>query len=465
MIKIIKYLYMVIAFISLVSFSPDIYSQDSEKKKVTYKKARALQSSTAKEMAKVFKAYERLDENGKEDPDLETVKEILTKLRNNIDNLKSYDKSVVWYQWGYIYTSEENYNKAIDAYTKVINEPEVTKGLREGGLLILAQLHLSEENFDKSVELLLQWMSEVDEVTAQSWSILAAAYYQTENFEKSMEAIETAINLAEEEGYKPKENWYLTLSSCIQELKTKIGKPEYVLRLQNVYEILIDLYPKKDYFMALAGTYNELGREKDVMITLKAAYSKDLLNKESEYTNLAQLLLLNENPYWAAQVLINGQKKLIEEKDKETEETKMVPVVKENEKNLKLLADAWRMAQELDKAIPVLEKVSKIAKDGKTYVLLGNLYLSIDKIDLAISSIEKGLKKGGLDNKDKVYLALGQAHFENQSFEAAKKQFRIAARSKDKKVKQSANNWLKYTENEEIRVKNLALRRDFIQNS
>lgn len=160
-----------------------------------------------------------------------------------------------------------------------------------------------------------------------------------------------------------------------------------------------------------------------------------------------------------------GKKKLIEEKDKETEETKMVPVVKENEKNLKLLADAWRMAQELDKAIPVLEKVSKIAKDGKTYVLLGNLYLSIDKIDLAISSIEKGLKKGGLDNKDKVYLALGQAHFENQSFEAAKKQFRTAARSKDKKVKQSANNWLKYTENEEIRVKNLALRRDFIQNS
>ena len=38
MIKIIKYLYMVMAFISLVSFSPDIYSQDSEKKKVTYKK-------------------------------------------------------------------------------------------------------------------------------------------------------------------------------------------------------------------------------------------------------------------------------------------------------------------------------------------------------------------------------------------------------------------------------------------
>ena len=62
-------------------------------------------------------------------------------------------------------------------------------------------------------------------------------------------------------------------------------------------------------------------------------------------------------------------------------------------------------------------------------------------------------------------MALGQAHFENQNFDSAKKQFRIAARSKDVKIKKAANNWLKYTENEEIRIKNLALRRDFIQNS
>ena len=201
------------------------------------------------------------------------------------------------------------------------------------------------------------------------------------------------------------------------------------------------------------------------MITLKAAYAKDLLNKESEYLALAQLLLLSENPYWAATVLEAGQKKLVEQKDEETEEVTMVRVVKDTEKNLKLLADSWRMAQEIDRAIPILERVSKMSKDGKSYVLLGNLYLSEDKITQAIDAIEKGIKKGGLKNTSQVYMALGQAHFENQSFETAKKQFRIAARSKDEKIKKAANNWLKYTENEEVRVKNLALRRDFIQNS
>ena len=121
------------------------------------------------------------------------------------------------------------------------------------------------------------------------------------------------------------------------------------------------------------------------------------------------------------------------------------------------------MAQEIDKAIPVLEKAAKISKDGKSYVLLGNLYLSEDRVDKAVEAIKKGLEKGKITKLSEVYLTLGQAYFELQKFDEAKKNFRIAARDKEKKIKTQANNWIKYTENEEIRVKNLALRRDYIQ--
>ncbi len=199
------------------------------------------------------------------------------------------------------------------------------------------------------------------------------------------------------------------------------------------------------------------------MITLKTAYQKDFLDKEGEYLALAQLLLLNKNPYWAAEVLVSGQNKMITIVDEKTEEEKIVPVVKSNEKNLKVLADSWRMAQEIDRAIPVLERAAEMSKDGKSYVLLGNLYLSEDKVEKAVDAIKKGLKKGKVGNLSQVHLTLGQAYFELQEFEEAKKNFRIAARDKEKKVKTQANNWIKYTENEEIRVKNLALRRDYIQ--
>jgi tetratricopeptide (TPR) repeat protein len=477
MIKLIKkskiiYLFAVLAFsFSYTSNYAEAQSADKPKKQIKYKKARALQSSTAKKMAKVYEALEVVDDKGEPAPDMETVVEILTELRSDQENLKSYDRSVMWNSWGYVYFVEGKYDQAMRAYDNVINEPEVTLPIRNAALFTLAQLNLVKENYAKGISLILQWMDEVETVTAQAWSLLGQAYFQQGNFKKAMSSMKTAISMSEEEGYKPKENWYVIVAACIGELKKEIGEKNALLQQLDIYEILVNLYPKKLYFIQLGGTYGQLGRERDYMITLKAAHSKDLLDKESEYLALAQLLLLNKNPFWAAQVLVSGQKKITTYQEtvkdkatgKETKVDKTGPVVKSNEKNLKLLADSWRMAQEIEKAIPVLEQAAALSKDGKSYVLLGNLYLSEDKLNEAVDAIKKGLKKGKIDKLSQVHLTLGQAYFELQKFDAAKKEFRIAARDKDKQIKTTANNWIKYTENEEIRVKNLALRRDYIQ--
>ena len=460
-----------IAFISIffITFTFNIEAQNQSsdrevrKTNIKYKKARALQASTARKMAKVYEALEVVDDKGEPDPDMETVLSILNELRRDMANLKSYDRSVMWNAWAFVYFSDGKYDQAMDAYYNLINEPEVTIGLRVGALLSLAQLHLVQENYKEGIELILQWMNEVEKVTAQSYSLLGQAYYQTGDFRKSLSSMETAVTMAEEEGYKPRENWYVIMAASIGELKKEIGEKESLLRQIDIYEILVNLYPKKQYFIQLGGSYGQLGRERDYMITLKAAHQKDFLNKESEYLALTQLLLLNQNPYWAAQVFVSGQKKMITIVDEKTEEEKVVPVIKDTEKNLKLLADAWRMAQEIDKAIPVLEKAANMSKDGESYVLLGNLYLSEDRVEKAVEAINKGLEKGKVKKLSQVYLTLGQAYFELEKFEEAKKNFRIAARDKDKKIKQQANNWIKYTENEEIRVANLALRRDYIQ--
>ena len=77
-----------------------------------YKKARALQSSTAKKMAKVYEALEEVDEKGEPAPDMETVISILTELRNNREDLKSYDRSVMWNAWAYVYFSDGKFPQA-----------------------------------------------------------------------------------------------------------------------------------------------------------------------------------------------------------------------------------------------------------------------------------------------------------------------------------------------------------------
>ena len=85
--------------------------------------------------------------------------------------------------------------------------------------------------------------------------------------------------------------------------------------------------------------------------------------------------------------------------DEKTKKEELKPVVKDSEKVLKLLADSWRMAQEINKAIPVLEEAAKLSKDGETFVLLGNLYLAEDKLEQGTSI--------GVSNKKKI-----NSHFE-----------------------------------------------------
>ena len=450
--------------IGAISFIPQVEAQSNSKG--NYKKARVLSSKAAKIITQVVEALERLDDEGKEDPDFAEAKRLLTDMELNKDTFKSYDRSVMYNYWGYLHFNDEDYDKAMRSYELLLNEPEVTLPLRTASLYTLAQLYLVKENYAKGIELILAWMDEVENITAQSYSLLSQAYFQTSEYQKSLDAMLEAVRLAEEvEEYRPKESWYVLLAACYSELKDqkKITEKFALEKQRDIYEILVNYYPKKLYFLQLGGVYSQMNRELDYMITLKAAFEQDLLDREGEYLALAQLLLLNKNPYWAAQVLVNGQNKKVVTKNEETGEEEIKPVVKETEKNLKLLADSWRIAQETDKAIPVLEKAAKLSEEGETFILLGNLYLVQDKLEEAVKAINEGIKKGKLKKPSQARLVLGQAYFELENFEEAKKQFRIAARDEDNKVKKTANSWIKYAENEEVRVKNLALRREYIE--
>ena len=233
---------------ALYKFSYTLDKSKTAKKPIKYKKARALQSSTAKKMAKVYEALEAEDEKGEPAPDMDIVLSILNELKNDMANLKSYDRSVMWNAWAFVYFQDGDYPNAMNAYAKLINEPEVTIGLRVQALLSLAQLNLLQEEYEESIKLILQWMSEVEKITAQSYSLLGQAYYQIGDFKKALSSMETAVTIAEEEGYKPRENWYVIMTGSIVEMKTEIRKslPDLV-RLADIYETLAYLYPKKRY--------------------------------------------------------------------------------------------------------------------------------------------------------------------------------------------------------------------------
>ena len=106
--------------------------------KQKYRKARVLQTSTAKKITKVVEALERVNEEGKEDPDWVTVRAILNELLANKDELKSYDRSVMWNYWGYVYFSDEDYDRAMYAYEQLLKNQKQQSHLEQ---LHYLQLH------------------------------------------------------------------------------------------------------------------------------------------------------------------------------------------------------------------------------------------------------------------------------------------------------------------------------------
>ena len=329
--------------------------------------------------------------------------------------------------------------------------------------------------------------------------LLAQAYYLQEQYQKSFNVMMAAKSLSDSTGARFRENWYSILLATMGELKMRKEQIPY-------YEEVLELYPKKRYFVNLAGLYNELDRARDYTSLLKTAYQKELLDKSAEFQSLSQMLLAAGNPYWAAEVILTGLSsvaglqvidqecalgKVLDENgdlvvgrdgipieemvcedilgpafvkagsesalDKEAK-----PFLEEDKRNLTILAESLRAAQERTQAISIFEKLAKLTDDGEAYIAIGNLYYLENKIDKAINSINKGLEIGKLKNPGFAQLTLGQALFELQRFDEARDVFTVASESEKDSVSKSAKAWLKYTDNEQERVKNLELRREFI---
>ena len=177
--------------------------------------------------------------------------------------------------------------------------------------------------------------------------------------------------------------------------------------------------------------YGEQKKESWQLAAMETAYVQDMLDKGTEQTTMAYLYLNGEVPYKAAKVMDNGLK------NKSIDGTS---------KNYEIVGNAWRQAQEVEKAIPAMEQAAAKSDKGELYTRLGNVYLDGDQYKKAITALNKGLKRGGVKRVDTAQLVLGMAYFNDSQYSNARKAF-IAA-SKDERSEKYAKQWLKYMNSE-----------------
>lgn len=381
------------------------------------------------------KVYEKLAEaqTAAEAKDFKTAAAVLDDMlaEDGKRALNSYELANVYNLYAFLRYSAEDYDGALKNYEKVVAQPDIPLAMETNTRFTIAQLYFVQEQWKRGIAALLQWFDMTDKPNANAYVLLSQGYYQTKDYDRALDNVETAIRMYESEGKLPKEQWY-NLARFLYFDKGDVDNALETLKL------LIKYYPKKQYWVQASHLYGEKKEEAKQLAMMETAYEQDMLDKGTDLVTMAYLYLNAEVPYWAARVMEEGfEADLIEDKSK----------------NYELAGSAWRQARETAKSIPMMEKAAAKSEEGELYTRLGNVYLDGDQFDKAVTAIEKGLAKGGVKRADQAQLTLGMAYFNLGNYGEARKAFRAA--SKDKRSKQYASQWLKYIQSEEDRQSQL----------
>ena len=319
---------------------------------------------------------------------------ILDEVKDKISSMNSYERSMMYNFYGFVYYNDEQFAKAIENFELAVEQQPIPVNFEKTTLFSLSQLHMMQGNYDKTIEYLEKWEALNDGVIPpKNYVLKAQAHYQNKNYAESASYIEQAIEGHEAEGYLPDEGWLILQRAVYYELK----QPE---KVKDILAKMIRLYDSPKYWIQLAGMYGELGEEKTQLAMMESAYQMGYVDSGADLFNLAQLYYYHEVPYKGALVM---------------EQALESGALERNLRNLKFLATCWQAAKEDEKAIPVMQAASSLSSDGELDAQLGHLFYNLEDYEKAVEASKKALQKG-VKKPGGVHMVLGLSLYNQRKF-------------------------------------------------
>ena len=368
--------------------------------------------------------------------DTECAMELLAEVRD-MDNLNSYETAQMWNFYAFIYFGLDNYREAIRAYELVLVQADLPLGMETTTIFTLCQLYFQLEQYQQSLDMLARWFDVAENPGPDPYYLRAQIHYQLQQFREGIEPIHRAIEVAQVQGKTVQENWYRLLNVFYYELE---DYPNVI----NVLRTLIESWSKREYFIQLSAMYGQEGDDNKQLALYETAFEAGWLRRSNEYVQLSQLLLQAEVPVKAALIM---------------EAALNEGVVESTENNWRVLAQAWQLAQEDEKAIPALSRAAGLSDSGELNLRLAQSHQNLAQWQDCIDAARDGLRKGDLRRADQGSMILGACLFELDEYGQARTAFQSA--EEDSRSRTSARSWIRYVNSEEERERQLqaALRR------
>ncbi|WP_217876999.1 tetratricopeptide repeat protein [Pseudoalteromonas shioyasakiensis] len=409
---------------SVVSMLPGVtlataYAQEQKTKRVP-----ALREKVYSQLARAQKLAD--------DGDAKAGLEALDSIQERSSSMNSYEIAMMHNFYGFIYYNENDLDKAIASFEKVVNEDAIPETLRVSTTFSLAQLAMANSDYEKVIKYLAQWDVINDKPKTDAYYVLKSqAYYQLKDYQKGIENINLAIAEADSKGEMPKENWLILQRAMYYSLNQSD-------KVVEVLERLVKLYNKPEYWVQLGGMYGETGAEKKQLAILEAAYQQGFMKSKSDLRQLSQVYLYNGLAFKAANVMSKAMQDGVAEK---------------SAKNYAFVAEAMVQAKEGEKSLAYFAKAADLVTHGQYEQRIAEVSINLEKYEEAADAARKALDKGGLEFESNVYVALGMAQYNLQNFDASILAFEQA--EKHKKSQRLAEQWIKYVKREKVHAETL----------
>jgi tetratricopeptide (TPR) repeat protein len=360
-----------------------------------------------------------------DDGDVAGALAVLDAVKAKSDSMNSYERATMHNFYGFIYYAQDDIENTIASFKAAVNQSPIPISFEQTALYSLAQLSMAQGQYNDVVAFIERWEDLNNGVVPpKNYILKAQALYQNKAYKDAAFYIETAIKGHEDDGFLPDENWLVLQRAIYFEMQ----EPE---KVKDIIIKLIRLYEQPKYWIQLSGMYGELEQEDRQFATMEIAYQRGFVTSASDTFNLSQLYFYHGVPYKGA--------KLMEQAIKNG-------LLQANLRNLKFLAQAWQMAKEDEKAVPVMIDAAALSNDGKLDAQLALLYYNLDDFTKAINAANQALEKGELDRPGDTHMVLGLSLYGNQDFAIALEQ--LAKAEEFTSSRAAARQWRQYVEKE-----------------
>ena len=394
-----------LACAALSGLAQPVSAEEREKPKT--RRVLPIRKSAFTALNKAHKAIEKQDWPGA----LGALDGLAKRKGNN-----AHERALMFQAYGYVHSGRDEYLDASRAFEQAIATGALSYPAELSTLYNTGQLYIAVGQPERGIEILLRWLGRAENPAASAYILIAQAHLQIEDFDGALRYIELGLAKAD----APEESWLQIAASLY------FQKQDYEA-VAKVLEQLVSRFPNKEYWLQLAAAYGELEQDKRSLASLEAAYRQDLLDRNNELVQLAQLYLYYDAPYLAARVLERG----IES-----------GVVEGSSENWELLANSWISGREYERALEPLGMAAQRSDDGDLWVRLGQVCVERDLWQRAADALGAAFRIGDLSEPGTAHLLLGIANFHLGRLDSAERSFDRARNYEE--ARHSAGQWLRH---------------------